>query len=122
MSGPKSLDFIGGVLYGGVPEKDIQKHVWSSAKRLDDACQNERKTAHKIAEKAQKASRLAKVCAFFAFLNYDSVMKDELRDLGTHKANNFYTCLRDEVDNWLSNDLYDTLTLFESLRSIYRNS
>jgi hypothetical protein len=122
MSEVKKLDFIGGVLYGAVPEERIQKTVWDAAKRLDEQCAGERKMAHKIAEEAQKSTRVVKVCALFALLNYDSALKAQLRDLGEKKAYNFYTGLRDDVNRWLRDDCCSEMDFVEMLRTLYRNA
>jgi len=122
MSELKKLDFIGGVLYGSVPEEVIQKHIWGSAQRLDTLSHNDRKIAQKIAEQAQQGPRIVKVCAFFALLNYDDVMKDQFRDLGQKRASNFYMDLRENMDQWLKNDLCSNMEMFEMLRTVYRNA
>lgn len=118
---PPPLDFVGGVLYGGVSETSMQAVIWDSAKRLAKLYDSEHALA--IAEYAQSAERSAKIAAFFALLNYDAPLKENLRDLGERRAGPFYTALRKRcIKTWLENDTCTRLDLIEALRTEYRNA
>lgn len=115
------LDFIGGTLYGTVPDQCLQAVIEDSAARM--AKQSNSEEPYKIAQLARQNGRLARIAAFFALLNYDSELKTQLRDLGERRAEGFYYGMRERaIAKWLENEAFGLHNLIEQLRFEYRNA
>jgi len=115
------LDFIGGVLYGCVPDQALQAAIDDSAQRL--AAQIKSDEPLEIARAAQTGARFVKVAAFFGLLNYDMALKNELRDLGEARSAGFYHGIRTRtIADWMQDESRSLHDFVEALRAEYRNA
>lgn len=116
-----TLDFLGGILYGSVTEYLIQNKIEESALRMSKKIKSEEPL--KIAEIARSGTRDVKIVAFFALLNYDISLKNEIIDIGKDRAANFYMGLRNRaMRKWIEDQRNTLLDLKQDLKTEYRNA